>query len=225
MVFCDPSTYPEVVSVNSSFLSAIGFHPRHASDFTPYNKRMIAGYLQDKNIVALGEIGLDRTEPKGTWGCQETVLKELLTLATPDKPLILHVRGQDGVDGSGDTYSRCLAILRECVPQRDQPIHLHCFEGFADQVRQWRIDFPNVHFGFTALVRNFSNGQLEGLREVPDHRILVETESPYLSANVEVSPNTPFYVGDTAALIADARGVSLEHVLDVTGRNFRKLYG
>ena len=224
MIYCDPQTYPEVVPSSSNFYSAIGFHPKHAVDFTQYTRRMIAGYLQDKGIVALGEIGLDRTEPKGTWGYQEAVLKELLTMASPDKPVILHVRGQDGVDGSGDTYSRCLSILRECLPQRDQPIHVHCFGGFADQVRQWRADFPNTYFGYTGMTRNFSQGQLEGLREVPDHRLLVETDSPYLSANVEVSPNTPMYVGDTAALIASARGVSVDHVLDVTARNFRKLY-
>ena len=73
-------------------------------DFNPYTKRLIAGYLHDDAVVALGEIGLDRTEPKGTWGHQEAVLKELLALARPEKPVILHVRGQDGVVGSGNTY-------------------------------------------------------------------------------------------------------------------------
>ena len=151
-------------------------------------------------------------------------MTDLLTLATPEKPLILHVRGQDVDNGYGDTYSRCLAILRECLTQSDQLIHLHCFGGFKDQVRQWRDDFPNTHFGFAGNVKYFTKGQKEGLQEVPDHRILVETDSPYMQVDSAVVCQMPQYIGDVAALVADIRGQATDKLLKSCNRNFRKLY-
>ena len=130
-----------------------------------------------------------------------------------NKPVIRHVSGEDGIDSSGDTYSRCLYIMRECIKERDQPIHLHCFGGFPDQVRQWRQVFPNTHFGFAGNVRYYSQEQKEGILEVPDHRALVETDSPYMPLNSTVTHQSPQYVDDVAALVADIRRQSTKRPL------------
>ena len=71
---------------DSDFPAAVGLHPRHAVDFNSNIKRKVTELLRQDRVVALGEIGLDRTEPKGTWSYQESVLKDLLTLVTPEKP-------------------------------------------------------------------------------------------------------------------------------------------
>ena len=210
LVYCDPATYPRSIVTTDGWATAIGFHPRHAMDFSDNVYGQIKNLLRQNPGLSLGEIGLDRTEPKGTWLCQETVLKKLLGLAIVDQPIVLHVRGQDGDHGSGDVYSRCLAILRECIRFREQSIHLHCFGGLSDQVRQWRSEFPNTFFGFTGNAVHFSAEQTESLREVPDHRLLVETDSPYLSVDREVFPNTPHYIGHVAAVIATYRNTTVK---------------
>lgn len=224
VVYCDPRTYPDRVLLPEGWVAAVGFHPKHAVDYNDTIRRSLRRMLNDPGVKALGEIGLDRTEPKGTWCYQETALKDVLSLATVDRPIILHVRGQSGVDGSGDVYSRCLSILRERIKHRDQLIHLHCFSGHADQVRQWRTDFPNTYFGFTGMVINFSRWQIEGLQEVPDHRILVESDSPYLTINRSVTPNLPQFIGDIAQEVAKLRCSQLDDFLRLTNRNFCKCY-
>jgi Tat protein secretion system quality control protein TatD with DNase activity len=64
--------------------------------------------------------------------------------------------------------------------------------------------YPNVYFGFTGLVRTFDQQQVEALRSVPRDRILIETDSPYLS--VKSMLNTPAHIGEIAGVVAKQLG-------------------
>ena len=76
-----------------------------------------------------------------------------------------------------------LILLEHCGAS--QPIHLHCFGSRVSD--GWVAHFPKCYFGFTAAVRHFSGEQTLGLKQVPNNRILVETDSPYLSPDRQVS--------------------------------------
>ena len=104
-------------------------------------------------------------------------------------------------------------------------MHLHCFTGDSTTVKCWTRDFPNCYFGFTAFVSSFAKAQIKALREVPENRLLLETDSPYFPVTEGYRPNTPAFIGDVAVLVAGRLGLALERLLDVTADNTRRLYG
>ncbi len=112
----------------------------------------------------------------------------------PIRPLVLHVRDTDPY--ASDLYLRCLKILQANVAPT-QLIHLHSFGGTPDQVTNWMETFPNTYFSFSGLAVHFDRRQTDAVKRVPDDRILIETDSPYLRP---LSPgiNTPAYLGDVA---------------------------
>lgn len=91
--------------------------------------------------MGLGEIGLDRTVPPNLWRKQEEVFRKVLSLVRQEKVLILHLPPA-GADRIGmDVHARCMQILHKfCV--YTQPIHVHCFMGDAELVKEWRLTIP-----------------------------------------------------------------------------------
>ena len=221
-VYCDPDSYPPAPTIDSPWKTAVGFHPRHATLFSESTFQQLDALLHSPFVTALGEIGLDRTEPEFTWELQETVLKKLLQLCNVRKPLILHIRGPFGDHLGTDTRSKCLEIVKDCCAPI-QPIHLHCFSGGPEDVYSWTTAFHSCYFGFTSAVARFNMIQLQGLRAVPPDRILLETDSPYFpQAGVRI--NTPAYIGDVAQEVGRFLPADPEQLLKLTVKNSRALY-
>lgn len=86
----------------------------------------------------------------------------MLSLVRQEKVLILHLRPA-GADRIGmDVHARCTQILHKFCGYT-QPIHVHCFMGDAELVKEWMTNYSNVYFGFTGAVENFSTDQIAGL--------------------------------------------------------------
>ena len=83
------------------------------------------------------------------------------------KPIILHLRGQDRYGADLHAHGLCI-LRRKCSPS--QPIHIHCFTGTADMVRDWSEAFPHAYFCFTAAARSFDADQVEALKGIPTSR-------------------------------------------------------
>lgn len=79
-----------------------------------------------------------------------------------------------------------------CCGRRYQTVHGHCFAGRLEVVQLWIGVLPFAKFGFTGMIRGFSDLQIRGLQEVPRERLLFETDGPYFPAgNFPVStPHT-----------------------------------
>lgn len=223
MVFCDPERQFSIPLTEGKWKVAVGVHPRKALSCTEGIIQRIKSLLDSNSLVrALGEIGLDRTEPDYTWVEQDRWFRRLLRISRPDKVIVLHLRGAADY-GSVDVIVAALHYAKKVCPPL-QKFHLHCFTGYRDQVEDWLDDFPNTYFGFTAKVASFNLHQQEGLRSVPADRLLLETDSPYFQVDSNNFVNTPAYLGDVANLVARIRGVRLEDVLDVTLTNGLRLY-
>ncbi|MEW8444279.1 MAG: TatD family hydrolase [Candidatus Thiodiazotropha sp.] len=223
MVFCDPETRLSIPLMDGRWKVAVGVHPRKVLQCSDSHLARIRMLLDSNPLVkALGEIGLDRTEPDHMWAEQDRMFKRLLTLSRPDKVLVLHLRGSSNVHSSDVLMAALHHVGRAC--STSQKVHLHCFTGTRSDVEDWLERFPNCYFGFTARASTFNHFQLEGLRAVPHDRILVETDSPYMPVDGENRTNTPAYIGDVAQLIARLRGVPLEELLAVTVTNGQQLY-
>lgn len=175
------------------------------------------------SVVGLGEIGLDRTVPPNLWRKQEEVFRKVLSLVRQEKVLILHLRPA-GADRIGmDVHARCMQILHKFCGYT-QPIHVNCFMGDAELVKEWMTNYSNVYFGFTGAVENFSTNQIAGLQSVPMNRILLETDSPYMRPGGG-GINTPAFIGDVASIVASKLRIPVQHLLKSTVQNSRQLYG
>ncbi|XP_062609823.1 uncharacterized protein LOC134271630 [Saccostrea cucullata] len=222
VIYSEPSTHPESVDMCGPWRMAIGVHPKHVEELTPDRFLHLKNMLNSPYVVALGEIGLDRTVPVKLWRRQDEVFRQVLTLTRKDKVLVLHLRGIAADRIGMDVHARCIQLLRKsCDP--DQPIHLHCFMGDPELVKEWLDCCSNVYFGFTGAVTNFSADQVAGLQSVPMSRLLLETDSPYMKPGGG-AVNTPAFIGDVATEVASKLQVSVQYLLKETVKNSRRLY-
>ena len=72
------------------------------------------------------------------------MFERLLGLANPNKPVIIHVRGERKDKMSEDVYKRALEIVKSNY-EPEQKIQLHSFHGGVKQVQEWRRNFPNTY--------------------------------------------------------------------------------
>ena len=222
-VYCDPKYYPRVPTTSTIWKVAVGVHPRHAMEFSEADYTNLESLILSPHVHALGEVGLDRTEPEHSWRRQEEVLIDVLRFNSLRKPLVLHVRGSRSDFRAADVHARCRDILKDyCAPA--QPIHLHCYTGDLEQARSWVRDFPYCFFGFTAKVKEFRGPQIEALKKVPLDRILLETDSPHLPPFQGLRVNSPVYVGEIAKMIARHVDASAKEILQASVENARELY-
>ncbi|CAC5416321.1 tatD [Mytilus coruscus] len=224
IVYCDPDTYPQVLPDTSKWKIAIGLHPKAAPYFN--NDQFIAMQeaLSDMRVSALGEIGLDRTVNPIHWMSQEKILDKLLSLARPNKPVILHLRGQATETMSDAVYTRALEIVQNnCEPE--QKIHLHCFHGSTRQMDTWRRAFPNTYFSFSLKVKISTKIKYRPPGMSQNHRILIETDSPYCTIPSNIRINNPRRIGQVAMILAGIRSQPVAEILAITRENGKSLYG
>ena len=102
-----------------------------------------------------------------------------------------------------EVLNTVLTHLKEQVP-RLQPIHVHCFTGNQTSMKSWISELPRNYFGFTGLVRQFSEEQKKALRAERTERILLETDAPYFGFERH-SHSTPNMIGLTANAVASQK--------------------
>ena len=223
IVFCDHTGFPQVYPKVKGFGSAVGIHPSHALADTESAVYLVQNELRKEGVVALGEIGLDYTRPRSQWQTQEAMFKALLELACPIRPVVLHFRESRDGGYESEVYFKGLQIMKEWVSPR-QRMQLHCFTGGVDQALAWMTTFPRCYFSISGLVLTFDRFQQAAVKRIPEDRLLIETDSPYLRTDRRASLNTPAFVGDVARAVAEIRGVTTEEILAVTRRNGRRLF-
>ena len=225
-VFCDMDFYPSPEKIDALALDsvsvAIGVHLK-ATIMTEDEEMKFIRTFSHPNVVALGEIGLDYTTHFMDWPRQERQFLKLLIHANArNVVVVLHLRGISTDPLARVVTLRGLALCAETLRKR-QTIHLHCFSGPSDVVREWLKEFPNTYFGFTGMVRNFNYQQCEGLRAVPRDRLLLESDAPYFQPP-KFYVNAPCLLGYTAELVADVRREKYEYVLSQTTANALRIY-
>lgn len=106
-------------------------------------------------------------------------------------------------------------------------VHVHCFTGSLDMAQQLLESFPNLCLGFTGVV-TFKNAAevLRVVEAVPLHRILLETDGPYMApVPHRGSPAHPGHVPHVAAKIAQVKAVTTAEVFSAARANTRRVYG
>lgn len=219
-VATDANDSPEVIGWaerHADVWATAGIHPNYAGDAKEGDWEKVAALARHPRVAALGETGLDRYWDKVPFPLQQDYFARHLDLARElDKAVVIHCR-----ECEGDIVEQLSALNR---PVRGV---LHSFTGTIEQARAF-LDL-GLHVSFAGQV-TFTNKNLDGLRAaaayVPADRLLVETDSPYLSPHpFRGKRNEPARVALTARRVADVRGISVEELAELTSRNARALFG
>jgi len=194
-------------------LAAIGRHPNEAAGFDDADLAELQALAQHPRCVAIGETGLDYFRDYAPHDDQlRSFLAQIELARTTSKPLVIHTRAAED-----DT----MATLLEHAAGIE--VVLHCFtlaERLDECVEQgWWISFAgNVTY-------SSARDLAEAAERVPENRLLVETDAPYLSpVPVRKERNEPAFVTHTAQFVADRRGISYEKLEAVVERNAAALF-
>ena len=216
-VSIDLESYPDMLKLVEDYPEvsvSVGVHPNDYDRREPKVEELVRLATHPKN-VAIGETGLDyfRTEGDLTWQ-RERFRTHIRAAREAAKPLIIHTR-----EARDDTID----ILRE---ERASEVGgvMHCFTE-TWEMAQAALNL-SFYISFSGIV-TFKNA--DELRQVairvPDDRILIETDSPYLApVPYRGKPNEPRYVEKVAETVADLRGVSTEQLIRQSSENFFRLF-
>lgn len=194
----------------------LGIHPGEADTCTPDAlTTMRQAFRSDPRLKAVGEIGLDYYWDDHPHGLQAQVFRAQLDLALElGLPPVIHCR---------DAFDDCLRLLLD-AGFSGRKLLWHCFGGDENQARTllghgWTLSIP----GPVSYAKN------EALRRavevIPLERLVIETDSPYLSAEPwRGKRNHPALVGFTATSVAEIKHLPVQDVWTATGQNARTFF-
>jgi TatD DNase family protein len=202
-------------------LAAVGIHPNSTHEAAPGDWGEVAAMIDQPRVAALGETGLDRYWDFAPILLQQEYLDRHLRLSQQrDVPVILHCR---------DAQADMLASLRTATARGPICGVIHAFSGDAAFAAEC-LAF-GLYISFAGNV-TYSNKKFEPLRAaartIPADRLLIETDSPYLVPQIfrgKQKRNEPAHVVQTAAFLAELRGVPLDQFAAATTANARRLFG
>lgn len=207
-VGCDALTTEQAIALaatHEDIFATAGLHPHEAK----HGVDTILPYLDDPNVIAIGECGLDYFYDHSPRPEQRRAFAEQIQLARQRSlPLVIHTR---------DAWEETFDILdAEGTPERTI---FHCFTGGPDEARQCLR--RGAFLSFSGIVTFKTATDLhDAARMCPIERMLAETDSPYLApAPHRGKPNRPAYVTHVVQALADLRGAPLEEVRAATVAN------
>lgn len=215
---CDIETSKKAVTLAETYphvYAAVGYHPENCAPYTSADLDLLRELAKQPKVVAIGEIGLDyyweQNPPKKF---QQEVFRAQLTLAQElNLPVIVHDR---------DAHADCLEIVKEFPVVRGV---FHCYSGSVEMARElWKRGW---YTGLDGPV-TYKNARktVEVAAEVPLERLLLETDSPYLSpAPKRGERNDSRNIAHIAAKIAEIRGITADEIIRISRENGKRLFG
>jgi TatD DNase family protein len=195
---------------------SVGTHPHYAHEELDITTADLVARTRGAKVVALGEAGLDYHYDNSPREAQERGFRSHIAAARETGlPLVIHTR-----DADADTAR----ILEEETGKGAFPAVLHCFTGGPELAR--RAVALGLFISFTGILTYKNSDALRAIAaELPADRILVETDAPYLAPkSFRGKRNEPAFVVETAKVLADTRGVSLDEIARQTTANFFRLF-
>lgn len=197
--------------------AAVGVHPNSSAGWQDGWIGVLRDLAQHPKVVAIGEIGLDYYWDKSPKAVQQRALGLQLELAAElNLPVIIHNRESD---------ADVVQMLAESpLVGRENPGVLHSFvAGWDTAVSALNLGY---YLGFTGPVTFKKADELREIaRKVPDDRILVETDAPFLTPHpYRGKRNEPAYVAFVAERLAEVRGASTAVFAQQTTANAQRLF-
>ncbi len=195
---------------------SIGIHPHETKDHINVDKKMLIS-LRNKNnkIIAIGETGLDFYYQNSDKLIQKKKFVEHIEAAIDlDLPIIVHSR-----EAEIDTFN----ILKD-FSSRNPKILMHCFTGSSNFSK--KMLSLGAYISLSGIITfNKSKELQETVSLIPNDRLLVETDSPYLAPIPKRgSINEPSFIKYTAMKLAEIKQISYDDLIVYTSNNFIKLF-
>ncbi len=201
-----------ILSTKENIFLALGYHPEEVEDIQEEDLKNLEEMIKRyRNVVAIGEIGLDYHYTKENKEKQKQLFEKQLSLAQKlSLPVVIHSR-----DATLDTI--------ECLKKYPVKGVIHCFSGSLETAQIY------IKMGFLLGIGGivtFKNSHLqEVIKEIPLEKIVLETDSPYLAPVPHRGErNTPAYIPIIAQRISEIKNISQEEVDNVTTETANSLF-
>jgi TatD DNase family protein len=207
-----------------------GIHPHEAAKATDADFAQLESLARAPKVIACGEIGLDYYYDHSPRDIQKDVFIRQMDIARAAKlPIIIHCRASDNSDDkigdhSGNAWEDCLALIDQHWKPTGLGGILHCFTSTWARAKRaldmgFLISFAgNITFPKAQQIR-------DSAKEVPLHRILIETDCPFLApVPYRGKRNEPAHVIEVARHLAEIRGTTPEEIGTQTTQNFRRFF-
>lgn len=208
----------ELATQHAEIWSSTGIHPNHAAEAGAEDWDQIVAIAQQPKVVALGETGLDLHWKDTPLPLQQDYFDRHIRLSQELKlPLVIHMR---------ECGAEILAMLRDGRQRGPLQGVMHSFTG--DEALAAECVALGLHISFAGMLTFKKSDDLRRVAAtVPPDRLLVETDSPYLTPHPHRGqrPNEPAMVVHTAACLAESRGLTLGELAELTTQNALKLFG
>lgn len=195
---------------------AVGTHPEFAEHLDNNYIDKTREYAKHGKIKAIGEIGLDYHWTTETKDAQQKIFGEQIDLARELKlPVIIHDR---------EAHMDTLSILKEHKVWECGGV-FHCYSGSAEMVREITDELGMyVAFGGTITFKN-ANKPRQAAKVVPLDRLLIETDSPYLTPTPHRGErNSSVYLSEVVKMLSEITGVSVDEIEKITEENGKRLF-
>ncbi|MDF1835044.1 MAG: TatD family hydrolase [Alteraurantiacibacter sp. bin_em_oilr2.035] len=196
--------------------ATVGIHPHEADQHADLGREVLLRATDNSRVVGLGESGLDYHYDKSDRAVQQDLFRMHIGVARETGlPLVIHTR-----DAGDDTAQ----ILSEETGKGAFPALIHCFTASPEFGRTVLELGLTISLSGIVTFKNAKQIQ-EFAKEIPEDRLLVETDSPFLApVPHRGKPCEPAFVRDTAEFIADLRATTVADLGKLTSDNFFRLF-
>lgn len=211
--------FPQVLAVAERFdevFCSVGTHPHNAHEELDISADELVRLSDHPKVVAIGEAGLDYFYDKSPREAQAQGLRTHIEAARrTGLPLVIHSR-----DADEDMAS----ILEQESAQGAFPMVLHCFSSGRELME--RGIALGAYVSFSGIITFKKSDELRAIcSDVPEDRLLVETDAPYLAPQPwRGKRNEPAYVAETARVVGECKGLDEAGIRSLTGENFFRLF-
>jgi TatD DNase family protein len=210
-------TLPPLTEAHPNLWCTIGVHPHHAAEAPIPSPETLAEMTQHPRVIGVGESGLDYFYDRAPRDIQaENFRAHIRAARMAGVPLCIHARDADD--------DIALILKQERDREGGFDFLLHCFSS-SRALAEAALEMGG-YISFSGILTFPKSSELRDIaREVPRERLLVETDSPYLSpAPFRGKRNEPARVAYTARVLAEVLGIAPEALAALTTGNFRRLF-
>ena len=208
----------KIVEEFKSVYGTYGIHPHEAKFHKHIKSNVIINKINsNKKIIGIGETGLDfyynHSDKKDQIKCFE---EHILAAQKNNMPLIVHSRSAEN-----ETFE----ILKKFKKDKDFKILIHCFTGTRNFA--FKLLDLGAYISASGVVTFKKSAELANVfKDIPNQKILVETDSPYLApVPLRGRSNEPSYIIHTVKFLSELKKLKFEEFSSITSKNFFNLFG
>ena len=208
----------KIVQDHKSVYGTYGIHPHEAKSHQHIKcDDIISKVNQNTKIIGIGETGLDfyynHSEKKDQINSFE---EHILAAQEKNLPLIVHTRSAE---------KETLETLEKHLKNKNTKILIHCFTGTREFAFKL-LDLGAYISASGVVTFNKSKDLANTFRNIPNDKILVETDAPYLApVPLRGKPNEPSYIIHTVKFLSKIKNLSFDEFSNITTNNFFNLFG